>query len=71
MLSEDMFVDAKVCEQAWTQICRQAIKQRADCVRGAGECYNQVCSTHTQMFANRVLSTLLYCQSTIHLFNSA
>ena len=30
MLSDDVFVAAEVCQDAWTDICGQAIKQRVD-----------------------------------------
>ena len=28
LLSEEVFVDAEVCQDAWTDICCQAVKQR-------------------------------------------
>ena len=52
MLSESMFVAAKMCQGTWTNICCEKIKQRVDRVRNVGNVYN-VCmlSFYSKMHA--------------------
>ena len=45
MLSENMFVAATLCQDAWTKVCCQAIKERVDRVRIVWNLVYTVCNT--------------------------
>ena len=47
MLSENVFVDAKMCQGTWTDICCQKITQRVDHVRDIGN----VCILYCKILA--------------------